>query len=310
MLFLALISVWLPGCASVAKQEPSAPFFDGEDDFGTRVVLQRRPERIVSMNLPVDEILVALIEPERIAALSWWASEEGLSCVTERAKAFPAIHVRSPEAVLAKKPDLVITTDGTEPEVTKTLRDMGVPVFVSRNPTQVEDIFPRIERIGAVAGAEEKSEALLRQLRARLDRVRERVADIPDEERPIVMAFAFTKPFGQKGMLFDDMCHKAGFKNGVAIAMGDTGLYPISKEQVIAVNPDIFLMPVWSSDHKDAEEYKRNMVNDPAYRDVKAVRNGKLLTVEDRYRFSASQYLVDAVEKMAEAVYPERFSEK
>ena len=304
-----LLSVWLVGCSPIAKREPSAPFFDGTDEMGGRVVLAKRPERIVSMNLSTDELMLDLVEADRIAALSWWATEKGLSCVIEKAKPFPVVHSRSPEAVLEKKPDLVLTTDGTEPEVIDALREMGVPVFVSKNPTRIAGIFPRIEHLGKVLGAEKKAAELSAELHTRLDRVRSRVADIPDEKRPVVIALAFSKPFGRKGMLFDDMCNEAGFKNGVAIIMDDTGRYPVSKEQVVALNPDVFLMPVWSADHQDAEAYKENMLGDPAYREVKAIKNGRLLTVEDRYRYSSSQYIIEAVEKLAETVYPERFQD-
>ena len=223
----------------------------------------------------------------------------------------PRFHIREERIfagqVLEKKPDLVLTTDGTEPEVIDALREMGIPVFVSKNPTRIAEIFPRIEHLGAVLGAEKEAAALSERLHTRLDCVRSRVAGIPDESRPVVIAFAFSKPFGRKGMLFDDMCNEAGFKNGVALIMEDTGRYPVSKEQVVALNPDVFLMPVWSADHQDAEAYKKNLLGDPAYREVKAVKNGRLLTVEDRYRYSSSQYIVEAVEKLAEAVYPEQF---
>lgn len=277
--------------------------------MGGRVVLAKRPERIVSMNLSTDELLLDLVEPERIAALSWWSTEEGLSCIVERAKHFPAVHSRSPEAVLEKKPDLILTTDGTEPEVIDALRKISAPVFVSKNPTRIVEIFSRIEHLGSVLGVEKEAAALSDRLQERLNRVRKRVADIPDQDRPVVIALAFSKPFGRKGMLFDDMCNEAGFKNGVAIIMEGTGRYPVSKEQVIALNPDIFLMPVWSADHQDAEAYRKMLLSDPAYRDVKAVKNDRLLSVEDRYRYSSSQYIIEAVEKLAETVYPERFQD-
>ena len=309
IMLIALLSLWLAGCTPVAERKEAAPFFDGADDLGGRVVLAKRPERIVSMNLSTDELMLDLVAPERIAGLSWWATEEGLSCVVDRAKPFPVVHSRSPEAVLEKQPDLVLTTDGTEPEVIDALREIGVPVFVSKNPTRVEEIFPRIEHLGVVLDAEKEAAVLSDRLRTRLARVRERVADIPDGERPIVIALAFSKPFGRKGMLFDDMCNEAGFRNGVAIIMDETGRYPISKEQVVALNPDIFLMPAWSADHQDAEAYRKDLLSDPAYRDVKAVRNGRLFKVEDRYRYSSSQYIVDAVEQLAKTVYPERFRE-
>ena len=48
-------------------------------------------------------------------------------------------------------------------------------------------------------------------------------------------------------------------------------------------------------------------MNDPAYKNVKAVQNRQLKFVSDKYRYVASQHIVDAVEKIARTIYPEFF---
>ena len=53
--------------------------------------------------------------------------------------------------------------------------------------------------------------------------------------------------------------------------------------------------------------YAYAVMNDPAYRDVKAVRNKQIKFVSDKYRYVASQHIVDAIENIAHAVYPEIF---
>ena len=92
--------------------------------------------------------------------------------------------------------------------------------------------------------------------------------------------------------------------------VGKSYLDMISKEQVVQVNPDMFLLPTWNYDkHSDPEKFARELMEDPAYRNVKAVKNKKMVYVSDRYRYVASHHIVDAVENIAYAVYPELFPE-
>ncbi len=285
-----------------AKQEVS--FYTGADDSGQMVTLAKKPEHIVSLNLGTDEILFELVEPARIAALSYLADDEGLSSIKTAAAAVPKLKSRNPEAILALAPDLVLAADGIPEEVTATLRDSGVPVFLSKSPQSLEAVFIRIEKIGRITGHSAKAELLQDKLRQRLLAVQKKTAKIPETQRRTVLAFSFSGPFGREGGMFDDMCQQAGIKNGAAV-LGLTKNQLMSKEQVVALDPDVILLPDWSQDKKDPEIFRKQFTNDPAYQKLKALHNGGLLTVPDRYRYSASQYAVEAVEVLSRTIYPQ-----
>ena len=189
------------------------------------------------------------------------------------------------------------------------LRDLGIPVFVSRTPNNLEDIFARIETVGRLIGQEENAAARIAEKRALLADVERRVGDIPEEERPIVVAFAFSGVFGRKDGLFDDMCRRASLRNGVAMA-GLTATTSVSMEQVVALNPDVFLLPTWSTEGKTTEEFREKLCRDPLFIHVKAVQENHLYVVPDRYRYNTSQNAADAVYALARAVYPERFADE
>jgi len=285
-----------------AKQEVS--FYTGADDGGNRITLAKKPERIVSLNLGTDEILFELVEPDRIAALSYLADDEGLSSIKTAAEAIPKLKSRNPEAILALAPDLVLAADGIPEEVTATLRDSGVPVFLSKSPQSLAEVFVRIEKIGLITGSSAKAELLQNKLRQRLLAVQKKTAKIPEAQRRTVLAFSFSGPFGREGGMFDDMCQQAGIKNGAAV-LGLTKNQLLSKEQVVALDPDVILLPDWSQDKKDPKIFRKQFTTDPAYQALKALHNGCLLTVPDRYRYSASQYAVEAVEALSRTIYPQ-----
>lgn len=82
----------------------------------------------------------------------------------------------------------------------------------------------------------------------------------------------------------------------------------LSKENIIKINPDIFLMPTWTYQGKvDIDKFRSEVIDDPALQTVKAIRNKQLLNVPDQYLYCSSHYIADEVRAIAAAVYPERF---
>ena len=68
------------------------------------------------------------------------------------------------------------------------------------------------------------------------------------------------------------------------------------------------LEPTWNYDNRqDIEGYLSRVQNDPAYKDVKAIKNNQIKFVSDKYRYVASHHIVDAVENFAKTVYPKYF---
>ena len=116
---------------------------------------------------------------------------------------------------------------------------------------------------------------------------------------------------GYRDGLIDHMLRLAHIRNGAVLGGLNVRGQTLSKEQVVAVNPDVFLLPTWNYDKKqDVEAYAAQIASDPAYRTVKAVQSHRLLFVSNRYRYVASQYLPEAVEAFARAVYPELFTQE
>ena len=142
----------------------------------------------------------------------------------------------------------------------------------------------------------------------RIAKLESKLCKIPDDKRKTVVAFNFISAMGRKGDLIDNMLNMAHINNGVAQIPNEFMTSYVSKEQVVRINPDIFLLPTWNYDNRqDIEGYLSRVQNDPAYKDVKAIKNNQIKFVSDKYRYVASHYIVDAVENFAKAVYPEYF---
>jgi iron complex transport system substrate-binding protein len=123
-------------------------------------------ERVVSLNLCTDQLLV-LLAPEKIVALSDLSRDPALSFVAVEARQFPQVRA-SAEPVLALNPDVVLATRYGAQTTVALLERRGVRVVRLNLP---ED-FPGIERLtrdaaGAI-GVPERAEPLLAEMRATL----------------------------------------------------------------------------------------------------------------------------------------------
>lgn len=296
------------GCMPQTPSEQEI-FYETVDDSGYTVRLEHKPQRIVSLNLGTDEILADMVEPSHIAAYSYLAEDEGLSSIVEKARLVPVkLRDRNAEAIIALKPDLVLMADSMPREVADTLREMGINVHVSRSPRSVQEVSARIESIAKLVGEEAKGQVIIDVMQKKLASVKAKIDKIPAAERQLILAFTFRGVFGREDGMFHEICSYAGVINGAAKA-GLKKNQQLSKEQIVALNPDVFLLPTWSSDEKDdSDRYREEISHDPAYQTVKAVRNKRLVLVSDRYRYCISQHAADSVEKIARAVYPEAFS--
>lgn len=310
MLSLLAALLLCVGCAPDVRQGSSGYHYETVDVSGYTVRINGKPQRIVSLNLGTDEILIDLVSPERVAALSHLAEDAGLSSIANRGYKYPVkLRDRNAEAIVALRPDLVLMADSIPEEVRTSLREMGITVHVSHSPQSLQEVEQRIEQIAKLVGEEEQGREIVENMQGKLDGVKAKVDQIPAQERKSILAFSFSGVFGRADGMFHDLCVHAGVVNGAAKA-GLQKNRPLSKEQIVLINPDVFLLPTWSSDNKDdSEAFREEVRGDPAYQTVTAVKNNRLVFVSDRYRYCVSQYAADSVEQIAKAAYPALFQE-
>jgi len=81
-------------------------------------------------------------------ALHYLADDPGISTIADKADRIPArMRDYNAEQVIGLQPDLVITPDWNRVEFIQTLRDMGIPVFVSKGPSSVVEVKQAIREI-------------------------------------------------------------------------------------------------------------------------------------------------------------------
>ncbi len=317
-IMLLLLALLTGGCSDKERALTEMPpqnntAYTVVDDAGRTLQFTQRPQRIVSLTYGTDEIVTGLVDIKRIQAYSRWAGDSEISFITKDQAYTVGCKVHdNTEAIVALQPDLVLASTATASDLVSSLQGLGIPVYVARTPHSYQEMCTKIKGIAAAVGEQEKGEEMVRDMDVRLQRLERRLQQIPPSQRRVAVAFNFTSAMGRRGDLLDSMLTMAHVINGAAVISENTknehGTPPISKEQVVRIDPDIFMLPTWNYNNKqDVQGYAYAVMNDPAYRNVKAVRNKQIKFVSDKYRYVASQHIVDAIENIARAVYPEIF---
>lgn len=310
---MALLAVVLliSGCSFRDKNQSAKDMtgYTVTDDSGRRIYLRSKPTRIVSTTYGTDEILIDLVETKNIKALSRWAGDPEITFISKEQAAAVGQKVHpDAESILALKPDIVFVSITSGKEVAKTLEEMGVTVYVADSPKSYEAMKKKVKGIALAVGENEKGEAMIGEMDAKLAVLNEKLKLITPDKEKKVMAFSFIGAIGRKGNLLDDIFRHAHVRNCAAEAGLEQESGPLSKEQIVAINPDVLLLPTWDFDSNiSTSDFAKELLHDPAIKDIAAIKNNKIAFVSDRYRYVASQHIADSIEAVAKAVYPELF---
>ena len=196
------------------------------------------PQRIVSLNLCTDQILVDLVPRERIAAVTHLATDATVSAAPEKLAGL-RITRGAAEDVLSLDPDLIIAGAYTTPATVDLLRRLGRRVVVVSLPDSVAGVR---SLIGEIAAAVEESSAgarLIADMDARLARVR--TTSKSDGVRPAALVYQINNYIAGGGTLVDEALSLAGFRNqGVQVATLASGKTEL--ESIIAAPPDLMVL--------------------------------------------------------------------
>ncbi len=265
------------------------------DDLGQVIILKEPARRIISLYGAYSEILFSMGLGDRLVART--RADRFPPAILER----PSVgtHLRpNMELVLGLQPDLIIQGHGKKygHEVIRQIQQKGLTI-ASFQPASFAELFWVIHRLGILTGKEEAATTLVRRLQGRLDRLSQRLAN--NDRRPTVF-FEVRYPnllgAGQQSIV-NDVILKAG---GVNCLRNRKKLVRINIETLVGYNPDVYVIQRGPMNRNPGDPKGRSN-----FRAIKAVRDGRVLFV-DEYLFSRpGPRSVDAAERLAAYLHPE-----
>jgi len=253
---------------------------------------------VASLNLTADELLVEMLPPERLVAVTRWADDPDMSAVAGRV---PAAAVRLPRAdlerLIALRPDLVVVSEYTDADFLRLLEKSGLRHFRMSGLASLAGIRQAILGLGAAVGTPEPA----RQLVARMDGLLSALQPhLAGEPRPRVLYWANPHTAGADTAI-GSLIEGAGGRN-VGAELGLRGIVPIAAERAFAADPDVLLVTSGSG-AKDA------LLHDPLLSRTRAAREGRVVEMPNRLLVSLSDHAAFGCWWLAARLHPGRVPE-
>lgn len=237
------------------------------DDGGAEIELDTPPQRIVSLVPSVTDAVIALGRGERLVGRTRYDENPAVAHLPSVGGGIDP----SLEAVRALDPDLVI---GWRSESVRSLRralsGMGVPYYAAAIE-DTTDVFRTLRRFGAVLGADEAAARLVEGLHDSL----RAVASDARGPRPTVLYAIVEDPPRTAGRdtFIGQLIEIAG---GAPVFEERSRAWPqVSLESIVEADPDVILVPIYEG----AEDTVARLVTEPGWRNLSAVRAGRVVGV-------------------------------
>lgn len=199
-----------------------------------RPPVTERPQRIVSLNLCADQLLLELADRNQIAGLTRNANKPEMSAIAGRIQGLRILGT-SAEEILAIRPDLVLGMPARRSAAIAVLKDQHYRMIDLKSADTLDDIFASIRATAAAVGHPERGEAMIVQMQREL-------AAIPRVGRGKVAAYYQRRGYlTGTGTLVDDLMTRLGFVN-LAAKLDKSPLSQMSIEEMVAARPDYLIV--------------------------------------------------------------------
>lgn len=310
---LLVVSCFLIGCGKIGQDQriSTSESYSVTDAQGKTVEMIKKPERILTLAMTTDIIILGMLPPERLVAVDTLLDDPTNSTVVELAKQIPEkLSDQSTERIVSLKPDLVIASPWTSPEQVDMLRDLGLKVIVCNGGNSISEVEVNIDLIAKAIGEPAKGQKMIAIMEEKLQEIKEKVAEVSKEyPRKTTVLLSLMNNYGGIGSAFDSMCKLAGVTNGLAM-LGIQNGQSLTKEMLVKINPDFLLMPSYNDHGKvDTDKFIREYIDDPALQTMTAIEQKNFYKPREFYIYNSSQDIVFGVQEIALAAYGATFAQ-
>ncbi len=284
------------------------------DNNGREITFTKMPERVISMNIQATEMMLALGLEDKLIGTSY----NNCEVLPEYKEAFDQIPILSDtysshEVIIGQEPDFVIGRNTAFTEKAsgsiEQFDAVGIPAYqakgtiVSGRPEVMDDVYEDISSLGKIFKVEDKADALIQDMQAKIDAAQKKVASVETPLKVLVIdGLDGNEIFTASNALESELIRLAGGQN-IAPDMGKNWA-TISMEVVTDANPDIIVFNVYED--TTLEEKIAEAEANLALQDTNAVKNKRyvgipLTSVHESIRTA------DTVQYLAENFYPELF---
>lgn len=263
------------------------------DVYGSKTTIDRKPLRIVALAPSIVEVLYKLGLQDNIVGVTAYCDYPEEAKSKPQVGDFNGVNI---EKIVEAKPDLVLAGSGMSQEDYKKLVSLNIKVVVAEART-IDQIPATFMMIGDSTGTSDKARALSNDVKSKMDAIKEKLKDAPKVKAYFVMSFGKDNWTAGKGTFISDLINLAGGEN-ISDDVDSWNNY--SLEKIVEKNPDVILLSsaVANGNSKILDSQK-------GYSETNAVKNGKVVILDDNLTQRPGPRIVDGLELIAKALHPD-----
>lgn len=272
-----------------------------KDASDQEVVIDEKPEKLVSLMPSNTEIVFALGLGDELVGVSDYDNYPAETAEKEKVGGMEF----NVEKIISLNPDVVLAHASSAHNSTEGLqqiRDAGIDVVVVNDAANFEDVYGSIDMIGQATGTTKEAEQLVADMKEKLADIKEKAATISDSNKKSVYIEVSEDPLFTTGKntFMQEMLDTINASN----VFSEEGWIQVDQEAVIAANPDVIITTYGAY----AKEKPIDQISSrKGWEDITAVKEKQIVDVDSDMVTRSGPRLVEGVEAIAEAVYPDVF---
>jgi iron complex transport system substrate-binding protein len=270
------------------------------DATETKVIIEKKPEKIVSLIPSNTEIAFALGLDKEVVGVSDFDNYPEAATKKEKIGG-QEINL---EKIISLKPDLVLahasSAHNSEAGLQQ-LKDTGIPVLVVNDAQNFDQVYDSIDMIGKATGETAKADEILTEMKDKLAEIKTKAGEIKEKKKVLVEVSPAPEIYSPgKNTFMDQMLSVINAEN---IANDQEGWIKIDQEAMIKRNPDVIVTTYGYYVKNPTEQ----VLSRKGWETVNAVKNKQVVDVDSDRVTRSGPRIVEGVEDLAKAIYPEVF---
>ncbi|GAA0783650.1 ABC transporter substrate-binding protein [Hathewaya limosa] len=276
-----------------------------KDDLKNEVVLKEKPKKIAAISNTYLDILYAA-GGKSIARTD--SRNPNLPKEIKDLESVGAVYNVDVEKLISLKPDLVISQFGLQNKIVPILQKSNIPV-ISLNMKSYDDVVEKLKLMGQITENEDKVEKIINDMNSKKEELTKKLP-----EKPKKVAILYVNGKGVLTKLDNSLAGNVAkelkldnMSSGLKPEKMGSENAPFSMEKIVESNPDVILVTTMVSSREKAEQcIKKNLESNPAWKELKAVKENKMVFLpQSHFLSNPGDKYVESIEFMARAVYPE-----
>lgn len=254
------------------------------------VMIERRPEAIVSLSPTATEMLFAVGAGDQVLAVDEYSTFPESAPITDLSGFTPNM-----EAIASYEPDLVIVSNDID-EIVATLGALDIPVLLMPAVVTIGEVFDQIDEIGAATGHSTEAAHLNEALESDLELA---IAGLPELGEPLTYYHELDPTFFSvtSSTFIGGVYSELGLVNIADPADIDGFGYPqLSVEYIVEADPDLIFVTDCCGESLDTISTRAGWEN------LSAIRTGSVFVLADDVASRWGPRTIEFLQAVADAI--------